>query len=84
MKPVRLTKHALLQCQERGATEEEVRQAIADGKREPTKLGRMVCRYNFRYEQSWGGEFYPVKQVAPVIKEEPEEIVVITVYTYFF
>jgi hypothetical protein len=25
-----------------------------------------------------------IKQVAPVIKEEPEEIVVITVYTFFF
>ena len=84
MTPVRLTKHALQQCQERGATEEEVRRAIEDGTREPARQGRFICRYNFPYERSWGGEFYAVKQVAPVIKEEPDEIVVITVYTYFF
>jgi hypothetical protein len=27
---------------------------------------------------------YAIKQVAPVIKEEPDEIVVISVYTFFF
>lgn len=27
---------------------------------------------------------YAIKQVAPVISEEPEEIIVVTVYTFFF
>jgi hypothetical protein len=31
MKPIRLTKHALEQCVERGATEAEVRHAIEHG-----------------------------------------------------
>jgi len=30
------------------------------------------------------GNHYAIKQVASVIKEESEEIVVITVYTFFF
>jgi len=34
MKTIRFTKHALEQCRERGATEEEVREAIEQGSRE--------------------------------------------------
>lgn len=84
MKPIRLTRHAQEQCDERGATEAEVRQAIEQGSREPAKLGRELCRFNFPYGQSWQGKVYAIKQVAPVIKEEPNEIVVITVYTFYF
>jgi len=84
MKPIHLTKHALEQCFERGATESEVREAVQQGSREPAKYGRKLCRYNFAYNDSWQGNFYAIKQVAPVIKEEQEEIVVITVYTFYF
>ena len=84
MKPIRLTKHALLQCQERGATEAEVIEAIEKGTREPAKHDRELCRYNFPFEKNWRNEYYAVKQVSPVIKEELDEVVVITVYTFFF
>lgn len=84
MKPIRLTRHAQEQCDERGATEAEVRQAIEQGSREPAKLGRELCRFNFLFGQSWQGKVYAIKQVAPVIKEELNEIVVITVYTFYF
>lgn len=43
-----------------------------------------MCRYNFHYGQQWQGEQYPIKQVAPVIVEDRDEIVVITVYTFYF
>lgn len=84
MKPVRLTKHALEQCQERGATPGEVSQAIERGTREQAKMNRTLCRLNFMYDDSWQGTRYSVKQVAPVIVEEPDEIVVVTVYTFYF
>lgn len=84
MKNIRLTKHALEQCNERGATEAEARQAINDGTREPAKYGREMCRFNFEFNDFWQGNFYAIKQVAPVIKEEAEEVVVITVYTFYF
>jgi hypothetical protein len=84
MKPIRLTKHALEQCKERGATEGEVKQAIEQGTREAAKRGREICRINLSYGKMWQGKFYPIKQVAPVIKEESDEIVVITVYTFYF
>ncbi len=84
MKRIRLTQHALTQCKERGTNEEEVFDAILLGIREPAKLGREICRYNFRYGSTWQGREYAIKQVAPVIKEEDDEIVVITVYTFYF
>jgi hypothetical protein len=84
MKPVRLTKHAREQCVERGVTEAEVRHAIEHGTREPAKLGRQMCRFNFTFGQSWQGKIYAIKQVASVIKEEAQEVVVITVYTFYF
>ncbi len=65
-------------------TEGEVLEAVRRGRREPAKLGRLMCRYNFRYGRQWQGSVYAIKQVAPVIVEKPDEIVVITVYTFYF
>jgi hypothetical protein len=84
MKRIRLTEHARLQCAERGATEAEVLQAVREGIQEPAKQDRISCRFNFPFNRTWQGNWYAVKQVAPVIKEESEEIVVITVYTFYF
>jgi hypothetical protein len=83
-RPIRLTKHAREQCEERGATEVEVVRAIEEGSREPAKMGRTLCRYTFPFGGHWQGNLYSAKQVAPVIVEEPDEIVVITVYTFYF
>jgi len=84
MKQIRFTKHAREQLSERGANEAEVGEAIPKGSREPVRHGRKLCRYNFRFGKDWQGMHYPIKQVPPVIKEEPNEIVVITVYTFYF
>ena len=84
MKPIRLTRHAQEQCLERGATEDEVQEAVRKGTREIAKLDRLMCRYNFHYGREWQGNEYSIKQVAPVIVENRDEIVVITVYTFYF
>jgi hypothetical protein len=84
VKPIRWTRHAQEQCVERGATESEVREAIRRGTRQPAKQGRTLCRFNFPYGRLWQGKLYAIKQVAPVIVEETHEIVVITVYTFYF
>jgi hypothetical protein len=81
VKPIRLSHHAQEQCHERGATDREVHIAVEQGTREPAKHGRELCRFNFAFNQAWQGTHYSIKQVAPVIKDE---IVVITVYTFFF
>ena len=84
MKRIRLSKHAREQAAERGVTEAEVEEPVRKGSREPTTLGREMCRYNFVFNRKWQGKHYAVKQVAPVIKEEANEMVVITVYAFYF
>lgn len=84
MKPIRLTKHAMEQSIERGTDESEIIAAIRTGSREPAKLGRFIYRANFQYNAKWNNTFYPIKQVAPVIVESSDEIIVTTVYTFYF
>ena len=67
-----------------GLSRSEVEEAIRKRSREPATRGREMCRYNFLFNRKWQGKHYPVKQVAPIIKEESNEIVVITVYTFYF
>ncbi len=84
MKRIRLSKHAEEQAAERGATRPEIEEAVRKGSRELATRGREMCRYNFVFKHKWQGKHYAIKQVAPVIKEEADEIIVITVYTFYF
>ena len=81
---IRLSKHAQEQAVERGVTEAEVKEAVRKGSRQSVTRGREMCRYNFAFNRQWQGKYYAIKQVAPVIKEEPNETVVITVYAFYF
>jgi hypothetical protein len=83
-KPIRLSNHAKIQCIERGVTFVEVIETIISGTREPAKKNRILAKQNFQYNDYWYDSFYPIKQVSPVFVEEEDEIVVITVYSYFF
>ena len=84
MKPIRMSQHAVEQAVLRGATETEIREAIANGVREPAKHGRWMYRLNFEYGARWQDRHYAVKQVAPVVAEGDNDIVVVTVYTFYF
>jgi hypothetical protein len=39
---------------------------------------------NFPFGKEWNGKVYNTKQVRPIFVEEADEIVVVTVYTYYF
>lgn len=84
MKPVHFSEHAIRQMQERGASREEVLRAIAEGRGEPGKKGRVLYRLNLGYNASWAGKHYAVKQVVPVVAVEEDRMVVVTVYTFYF
>ncbi len=84
MKPIRLTKHASGYLASRGFTVAEVEEAICTSAWGPAELGRLECRRDFPFNAEWNGKPYVTKQVRPVFVEEPDEIVVITVYTYYF
>ncbi len=84
MKPIVFSQHALDQLSDRGTLEEEVKQAIQEGEEIPAKKGRKAFRKNFPFGSQWKGKHYEVKQVMPIIVEEAEERVVITVYVFYF
>jgi hypothetical protein len=84
MKPIRLTKHAGGYLGSRGFTLAEVEEAIRTSVWGPADLGRLECHKDFPFNADWNGLRYATKQVRPVFVDEPDEIVVITVYTYYF
>ena len=84
MKPIRLSGHARQQLWYRGVTEEEIDGAIRTEEWTPAELGRLECRKDFPFGREWNGKVYTMKQVRPIFVEEEREIVVVTVYTYYF
>jgi hypothetical protein len=68
----------------RGFTLAEVEEAIRTMPWQRAELGRLECRKDFAYRKEWNGKLYATKQVRPIFVEEASEIVVVTVYTYYF
>jgi hypothetical protein len=83
-KPIRFSAHARGYLSRRGFTEAEVRDTIRTATWKATPDGRYEASRNFDYNDFWNGTFYPYKKVRPIFVELATEIVVVTVYTYFF
>ena len=83
-KPIRLSQHAKQQLIFRGATENQVIDAIRTQAWGPAELGRLECRKDFGFSSEWNRKFYDIQQVRPIFLDDPDEIVVVTVYVYYF
>ena len=68
----------------RGFTVAEIEEAIRTSPWDAAELGRLECRKDFPYGREWNGKIYATKRVLPVFVEEATELVVVTVYTYYF
>ncbi len=68
----------------RGASEQDVIESIRTSTWEPAELGRLECRKNFAFNAEWNGKYYSTRQIRPIFVEEPDEIVVVTIYVYYF
>jgi hypothetical protein len=67
----------------RGADEKQVEEAVRFGQREEVRGGRKAFRRNFSYQSEWEGNWYNIKQVMPIVAEEEDELVVVTVYVFY-
>ncbi|MBM4033575.1 MAG: DUF4258 domain-containing protein [Planctomycetes bacterium] len=83
-KPVRFSPHAREKMADRGASEAEVVAAIRAGNPEPARGVRTLFRKNFGFGRQWRGRHYAVKQVAPIVAETPDALMVVTVFTFYF
>ncbi len=83
MKPIR-SQHALGYTTKRGFTIAEVEEAIRSSSWELVEDNRLQCRKDFPFGKEWNGKVYAIKRLRPIFIEKDIEIVVITVYTYYF
>ena len=79
-----MSQHAKQQLSYRGTSEREIIEAIHTSQWEPAELGRLQCKKDFPYNKTWNDKFYKTKQVRPIFIEEQTEIIVVTVYVYYF
>jgi hypothetical protein len=84
VKPIRFSAHARSYVSSRGFTEAEVAEIIQTSVWTPADLGRLECRKDFPFGRKWNGKTFATKQVRPIFVEEKSEILVVTVYTYYF
>lgn len=84
MKEITFSQHALDQMVKRGVDISEVEATIKYGEMVPAKEGRLAFRKNFTFESEWKDKYYEIKQVMPVVVEEDDQIIVITVYSFYF
>ena len=50
----------------------------------PARENRLEAEKDFAYDGEWNGRYYATKRVRAIFVEEVDEIVVVTVYTYYF
>ncbi|MGI8554565.1 MAG: DUF2283 domain-containing protein [Dehalococcoidia bacterium] len=84
MKPIVFTVNARVQMAERGAVEDDVIAAIRAGEPVPARQSRQGYRRNFQYERPWAARWYAVKQMLAIVAEEADQLVVVTVHTFYF
>lgn len=81
---IEISPHAKEQMLDRGATEREVLLSIEKGEVEPVRRGRKMYRKNFQFNGMWRGKRYQIKQVAPIVADEGDRLVVVTVFVFYF
>lgn len=84
-KPIVLTLHARRRMGLRGATQREVWETIRRGVRTPAKRGKWhsTLRFEGKTASPFTGASYNYKTVDVVFADELDQVVVLTVKTYF-
>ena len=83
-KTIRLSQHALGYLDRRGFSIAEVKETIRESDWRPAPRDRLEAVRDFPFHNEWNGRRYLTKRVRPIFVDEPDEIVVVTVYTYYF
>jgi len=63
---------------------DEVVDTIQTAPWQEAELSRLECRKDYPFDSIWNKKHYQTKQVRPIFVEEEREIVVVTVYTYYY
>ena len=75
--------HVREQMEERGASEDEVRQTLLHGEEAEARAPRLGRRMVFTEGYAWKGRHYPHKLVRVIYADEAEKFAIVTVYVYY-
>jgi len=84
MKPIYSSVHTLGYVERRGFTAQEFEEIIRTCAWQPAERGKLECRKDYPFNAEWNGKKYATRQVRPIFADEPNAIVVVTVYTCCF
>jgi hypothetical protein len=82
--PITISQHAREQMRERGVEEAELISAIRTGEIETARHDRLMYRKNFQFDSLWRNHRYRIKQIATIVAKEPDKLIVVTVFAYYF
>ena len=81
---VRIHPHAKKRMAERGASNAEAIETVAEGEKFPAKFGRTGFRRNFVFDREWKGRRYLTKQLEVFAIEEKRGWLALTVIVKYF
>ena len=81
---VRIHPHTQERMGERGASEDEITEAIMEGEKFPAKFGRTGFRRNYVFDREWKGRRYLIKQLEVFAVEEKGGWLAVTVIVKYF
>lgn len=80
---LQIAPHTLERAEDRGTTEDEIRDVIENGKLTPAKRNRLMKAKVYPYGRRRLGKYYKQKRVEVIYTVEEDTIVTVTVYVFF-
>lgn len=80
---IQIDPHTLERAEERGTSEEEIKDVINTGASIPARYGRMGKVKTYNFKQKRHGQYYEQKRVEVFYTIERDVIVTVTVYVFY-
>ena len=80
---IQIHPHALERAIERGTSEAEIRDVLANGQEVPAKQARRAKAKTYDFRQERNGKYYDQKRVEVIFTIEDKAMITITVYVFY-
>lgn len=80
---IKIDTHTLERAEERGTTEEDIKDVILTGTTIPAKYGREAKAKVYEFNNNWIGRYYEQKRVEVIYIIGRSQIITVTVYVFY-
>ncbi len=80
---IRIEPHTLIRANERGASEDEIKQVLNVGSEIPASKNRLAKTMVFNFNLFWNNKFYEQKKIDVIYTIDNNLIVTVTVYVFY-